>query len=329
MSHDHAARPLVTSVAVAGAVLVGGLAALQARINGELAIELHDGIVTALISFGTGTVAIVLALLVWGPGRRGVGRIRDAVRERRMSVWFLFGGVAGALLVVSQSVTTPILGVALFTVAIVGGQTVGSLVLDRRGVGTMPATPLTAPRMLGALLAVGAVAWAVSDRVQTGVPWWLLVLPFVAGVGAAWQQAVNGQLRGASGSVLSASFVSFFAGTVVLVIASGIELAITRTRILLPAEPWLYVGGLIGVAFIASAAAIVPLTGVLLFGLATIVGQLGAAVLLDVLLPVTERGLDAATLGGAVLAALALAVAAYRRPRHRARVTGSTGASSR
>ncbi|HTN58187.1 MAG TPA: DMT family transporter [Protaetiibacter sp.] len=329
MSHDHALRPFVTSIAVTVAVVVGGFIALQARINGELALELHDGIVTALISFGTGTVVLGLALLVWSPGRRGIVRIRDAVRERRMSVWFLFGGVAGALMVVSQGVTAPIVGVALFTVALVGGQTVGSLILDRRGVGTMPAKPLTLTRMLGALLAVGAVAWAVSDRLQTGVPWWLLVLPFVAGAGTSWQQAVNGQLRGASGSVLSASFVSFLAGTVVLAIASWIDLASTGARLEFPAEPWLYAGGVVGIVFIASAAAIVPLTGVLLFGLATIVGQLGVAVLLDLLLPVADAGLDLATVGGAALAVLALAVAAFRRPGRRARVTDSTGASSR
>lgn len=329
MSHDHAHRPVVTSLAVAVAVLVGGLIALQSRVNGELAIELRDGVVPALISFGSGTLVLALALLVWAPGRRGIDRIRAAVRERRMSPWFLFGGVAGALMVVSQSLTAPILGVALFTVAVVGGQTLGSLLLDRRGVGTMPAKALTGPRMLGALLAVGAVAWAVSDRLQTGVPWWMLVLPFVAGAGAAWQQAVNGQLRGASGSVLSASFVSFLTGTAVLAIASGVDLAATGTRIVLPAEPWLYTGGLLGIAFIASAAAIVPLTGVLLFGLATIVGQLGVAVLLDLLVPVADAGLDPATVGGAALAVVALAVAAYRRPGRRGAVTDSTGASSR
>lgn len=328
MSHDHAPRPPVTAVAVAVAVLVGGCIALQARVNGELAIELHDGIVTALISFGSGTIVLALALLVWAPGRRGMGRIRDAVRDRRMSAWFLFGGVAGALMVVSQGLTAPILGVALFTVALIGGQTVGSLVMDRRGVGTMPAKGLTLPRMLGALLAVGAVAWAVSDRLQTGVPWWMLVLPFLAGAGTAWQQAVNGQLRGASGSVLSASFVSFLAGTVVLAVASAIELAITGTRIVLPTEPWLYSGGVIGIVFIAAAAAIVPLTGVLLFGLATIVGQLSVAVLLDLLVPVADAGLDPATVGGAALAVVALAVAASRRPTRRAPVTDSTGASS-
>jgi transporter family-2 protein len=329
MSHEHALRPFVTSIAVAVAVLSGGFMALQPRVNGELALELHDGVVTALISFGSGTLVLALALLGWAPGRRGIGRIREAVRERRMSPWFLFGGVAGALMVVSQGLTAATLGVALFTVALVGGQTVGSLIVDRRGVGTMPSKALTLPRMLGALLAVAAVAWAVSDRLQGGVPWWMLVLPFLAGGGTAWQQAVNGQLRGASGSVLSATFVSFLAGTVVLAIASGIELAVTGTRIVLPSAPWLYTGGLIGIVFIASAAAIVPLTGVLLFGLATITGQLSVAVLLDVLFPVADAALDPATIGGAALAAVALAVAAYRRGEHRAPVTDSTGASSR
>ncbi len=319
MSHEHAARPLVTAIAVVAAVAVGGFIALQPRINGELALELGDGVLAALISFGTGTLGCGIALLVWRPGRRGLGRIRDAVREGRMSPWFLFGGVAGALMVLSQGLTAAILGVALFTVALVGGQTIGSLLVDRRGVGTMPAKPLTAPRLVGALLAIAAVGWAVSDRLAGDVPWWMLVLPLVAGAGTAWQQAVNGQLRGQSGSVLSATFVSFLAGTAALALAAVVDLALAGPPAAFPTSPWLYTGGLVGIVFVAGAAAIVPLTGVLLFGLATIAGQLTVAVLLDLLLPVADTGVDAATIGGAALAILAVGVASLRRPAPRER----------
>lgn len=331
MTHEHALRPFVTTAAVVAAVLIGGVMALQPRVNGELSLELGDGVLTAFISFGVGTLACAVALGVWRPGRRGIGRIRDALREQRMSPWFLFGGVAGAFMVLTQGLTAAILGVALFTVALVGGQAVGSLLVDRRGVGTMPPKPLTAPRLIGALLAVGAVGWAVSDRLQGGVPWWMLVLPVVAGAGTAWQQAVNGQLRGASGSVLSATFVSFLAGTAVLAIAAAVDIAVRGLPEALPSAPWLYTGGLIGIVFVAGAAAIVPLTGVLLFGLATIAGQLTVAVLLDLLFPVADAGLDVATIGGAALAVVAVGVASLRRPGHRggAGVTETRGASSR
>ncbi|TXK19999.1 DMT family transporter [Homoserinibacter sp. GY 40078] len=302
--------------------------ALQPRVNGELAVHLDDGIVAAFISFAVGTIACGLALVVWAPGRRGLGRIREALALRTLPVPYLFGGVAGAVLVTAQGLTAAVLGVALFTVALVGGQTIGSLVVDRRGVGTMGPKPFTVQRLLGAALAVVAVGWAVSDRIATEVAWWMLVLPLLAGAGAAWQQAVNGQLRERAGSVLSATFVSFVAGTAALIVAAGVEVAVAGPPDPLPGEAWLYTGGLLGIVFVAAAAALVPLIGVLMFGLATIAGQLSIAVLLDLIAPVGVATLDTATVGGAVLAIVAVAVAAIRRP-PRQDVTDATGASSR
>lgn len=317
MTHEHALRPFATSLAVVSSVVIGGFMAAQSRVNGELAHELDDGVLAALISFGVGTLAAALALVVWRPGRRGLGLLRDAVRDGRTSPWFLIGGTAGALMVTSQGLTTPVVGVALFTVAIVGGQTVGSLLIDRRGIGTMPPKALTVPRLVGTALAVVAVVWAVSSRIAGDVPWWLLVLPFVAGAATSWQQAANGQLRGEAQSVISATFVSFLAGTIVLAVAAGIDVAIVGVPAGLPGEPWLYTGGLLGVAFIAAAAAIVPLVGVLLYTLAVIAGQLTVALLLDLVAPVGAASLDAATVGGAVLAIVAVGVASLRRPGHR------------
>ncbi|MFT4030437.1 MAG: DMT family transporter [Protaetiibacter sp.] len=312
-------------LALLGAVVSGGLVAVQTRINGQLAVEVGGGVIAAFISFGVGAVVCVLALFFSRGARAGLDRIRRVVRDRTMSPWFLFGGVAGALMVTSQGLVAPVLGVALFSVALVGGQAVGSLLIDRRGVGTMPATALTLPRVAGALLAVGAVIWAVSDRLRSDAPWWLLLLPLVAGAGVSWQQAVNGQLRQRAGSVLAATFVSFLAGTIVLAVAAAIDVVIVGAPPRPPADPVLYLGGIVGIVFVAGAAAIVPFSGVLLFGLATIAGQLAAAVLLDLLLPVAGAPLELATVGGAVLAIAAVGVAALRRPEPLAppEVTGS------
>jgi len=305
-------RPLVTASAVVAAVLIGAVIAVQPRVNGELAVELDDGFVAAFISFAVGTLALGAALLVWSPGRRGFGRVRSALADRRMSPWFLAGGLAGAFMVLSQGLTAAALGVALFTVALVGGQSIGSLLIDRIGVGTMAPKPFTAQRVVGALLAICAVGWAVSDRLHGDVPWWMLVLPLLAGIGTGWQQAVNGQVREYSGSVLTASFVSFLGGTVALAVAAGVHIAIVGAPEPLPANPWLYVGGLLGVVFIAGSAALVRTTGVLLFGLATIAGQLTTAVLLDLLAPVSDAGVAFSTVGGAALAVVAVCIAAIR-----------------
>ncbi|HLU63290.1 MAG TPA: DMT family transporter [Protaetiibacter sp.] len=326
MTHEHAQRPLVRAAATLAALVMGGFMALQPRVNGQLGAELDDGLLAAFYSFGSGTVALALALVVWSPGRRGLGLLGDAIRDKRMTPWFLIGGFAGALMVLSQGLTAALLGVAVFTVALVGGQTLGSLLVDRYGVGTMLPTPLTPPRLVGAALAVAAVVWAVSDRLNGDIPWWMLALPFVAGMFTSWQAAANAQLRVHARSVLSATFVSFLAGTLVLAIASAIRIGAVGFPQSLPSEPWLYSGGLLGIVFIAGSTAIVPVTGVLVYGLATIAGQLLVAVLLDLVFPVAGSGLSVATVGGAALAVIAVAIASFRRPPRRHAVTAGSGA---
>lgn len=329
MSHEHAQRPLVRAIATIAALLVGGFMAVQPRVNGQLGVELDDGVLAAFVSFASGTVVCALAMLAWRRGRRGLGLLSAAMRDKRMTPWFLIGGFAGALMVLSQGVTAAILGVAVFTVALVGGQAIGSLLVDRYGVGTMTPTPLTPTRLVGAGLAIIAVAWAVSDRLGGDIPWWMLLLPFVAGIATSWQAAANAQLRFHASSVLTATFVSFTAGTLVLAIAAGVDLLLNGAPTRLPQEPWLYTGGLLGIVFVAGGAAIVPITGVLVYGLATIAGQLSVAVVLDLILPVSGAGLSIATIGGAALAIIAVGVASVRRRAPGHAVTTASGDPSR
>lgn len=325
MTHQHVHPPLVRALATIAAVLVGCFMAVQPRVNGQLGVELGDGVLAALWSFGSGTIACLLAMLVWRPGQRGLRLLREAIADRRMTPWFLIGGAFGAIMVLSQGLTAAILGVAVFTVALVGGQTIGSLLVDRRGLGTMLPTALTPPRLIGAALAVCAVGWAVSDRLGGDIPSWILLMPFLAGIGTSWQAAANGQLRFHSASVLAATTVSFTAGTIVLLVAGAVDVALVGLPASIPVEPWLYTGGLLGIVFVAGGAAIVPITGVLVYGLATIAGQLSAAVLLDLLLPVHGSALSVSTIGGAALAVAAVCIASVRRRAAAHSADGATG----
>src|SRR5690606_37461177 len=156
----------------------------------------------------------------------------------------------------------------------------GSLLVDRYGVGTMLPTPLTRPRLVGAALAVAAVVWAVSDRLGGDIPWWMLALPFVAGMITSWPAAANAQLRVHARSVLSATFVSYSAGTRVRAMDSAIRIGAVRFPQSMPSVPCLYSGGLLGIVLIGGSTAFVPVTGVRVYGLATTAGQRSVAVLL-------------------------------------------------
>lgn len=295
---------------VALAVVSGVALAGQSRINGELGARLADGVLAALISFGGGLL-LLLALVPLVPrARTGLTRLRAALRRRDLRLWQCLGGLGGASLVAAQGLTVGVLGVAVFTVAVVAGQTGSSLLVDRTGLGPGGRRALTWPRVVGASLTLLAVAWAVSDRLDGRIAVWLIVLPFVAGCAIAVQQAVNGQVRGAADSALAATLLNFCAGTAALALAWLIVWTWHGAPVQLPREPWLYVGGPLGIVFIAIAAMVVRWTGVLLYGLSAIAGQLVGAVLLDLLVPTQGVRLQTATVVGAAVALVAVGVAA-------------------
>lgn len=318
-------------LAIALALGCGALTAVQSRINGELARAIDDAYAAAAISFGSGLVILLAALAVWRPGRRGLTAMSAALRARTLPWWMLLGGLAGAWFVLTQGFSVGIVGVALFTVAIVAGQTLGGIVFDLVGLGPGGRRPLTVTRLAGAVLALGAISWAVWAQLDRDVPLLVMLLPFIAGVVGAWQQAVNGRLRGAASSALAATAVNFAVGTAALVVALLVHAASAGWPEALPGEAWLYAGGAIGCIFIAGQAALVRVVGVLVLALCGVAGQLAAALGLDLLVPTAGgRSVDVATIGGTVLALVAVVIAsvrwsADRRTTADSRAQGETG----
>lgn len=295
---------------VIGALVIGVFIALQSRINGGLGAALADGYVAAIISFGSGLVILSIALIFWKPGRRGVVTVVKAIHERETPWWYICAGANGAIFVLAQGLTGAVLGVALFTVATVAGQTVSAMIVDRRGIGRTPGVNLTVSRAVGAVIALLAVGWAVSPHVSGDVPYWMLVLPLVAGFGLGVQQALNGQVRLIANSALTPTFFNFLAGSVVLVVVNAIHLLIVGWPEHFPTNPLLYLGGLVGTIFIAGSAIVVRMTGLLLLGLGTTAGQLATALVLDVVLPIPGHVIVFATVAGTLLTIVAVFVAA-------------------
>jgi transporter family-2 protein len=303
--------PLVVALALVAAFGTGVLVALQARLNGELGARLGDGLISALISFGSGFVVMAIAAVVSKPGRRAVAAVLVAVREGRAPWWLLAGGAAGAFFVFSQGLVIGTLGVALFTVGVVCGQIVSSTVVDRRGMGTMAPKPLTAPRLVGAGLTLAAVLLALLGELRGDVPIGLLVVPLLAGGAVGWQQAVHGQLRAIGGSAFAPTFINFLGGSIVLGVAVLVHFVWVAPPQSFPTEPWLYLGGVIGTIFVAGQSAIVRFTGVLLMGLAILSGQIVTSVVFDLAVPLPGHVLQIWTVLGAALTLVAVVAAAW------------------
>ena len=283
--HAASGPVLPTWLALSGAVAVGVLTALQARVNGQLGHRLGDGFVASVISFGSGLVIVIALSAAIPAGRRGFRALTRGVRGRTIPWWMLVGGFSGAFAVATQSLSVAIIGVSLFTVGAIAGQTLSGLLLDRIGYGPSGVVAVTMPRVVGGALALVAVAISLQGGVLERVPWWMLVMPVIAGAGIAWQQATNGRLRQRVGTPLTATFVNFLGGTAVLLVAAAVHLLFAGLPSVYPADPWLYAGGAIGVVYIFLSAAIVVHTGVLLLGLGAVAGQLVTAFALDAVWP--------------------------------------------
>ncbi|PYD00480.1 EamA-like transporter family protein [Microbacterium esteraromaticum] len=301
-------------MALGGAVSIGAMTAVQARINGVLGVRIDDGIVAGLISFAVGLVILIVVILAMPSGRAGVGRLLAGIRSRTIPFWMLLGGTCGALTVTTQGLVAGVLGVSLFTVGVVAGQTLHGLLLDRIGVGPSGIVAVTAGRVIGGALALVAVGISLSGDVLATAPLWLLLLPFAAGAGIAWQAAANGRLARRVASPLTATLMSFIAGTVVLLAGAAVSVAGRGMPKTLPAEPWLYLGGLLGFAYILLGAWLVPYTGVLLLGLGGVLGQLVTSVAIDLLWPV-DRGPALWQLMAMIIVAAASVVVALPRRR--------------
>lgn len=309
-------------VGVALAVLGGFGAAVQSRVNGSLADQVHSGFGAAVISFGSGLVVLLVVVLFSGPARSALRRVVDRLRDGGLRWWECLGGACGGFYVAAQGLTVGVLGVAVFTVAIVAGQSLSSLVIDRLGLAPGGVRLVTVGRAVGPALTVVAVVVAMSGQSAPSRVLGLAVLPFVAGILQAWQQAVNGRVRaataapdargagaGVAASVTAATFLNFLVGTLALVVAFGIAVAVQGWPDgQLPPDPWLYTGGLIGMSFIAIQAAVVHRIGVLLLGLGVIAGQVVGALVLDVVAP------DGATPGLATFVGAGLTLVAVAVP---------------
>ncbi|MEQ4519025.1 DMT family transporter [Pseudarthrobacter sp. B907] len=315
----HAPR-LPLPVGLLLAVSAGLLVPVQGRINGALGTVLADGLAAAVVSFSTGLVLMIAISLLLPKGRAGLAQVLPALRERRFPRYYVLAGGIGALFVFAQSFTVGLLGVALFTVAAVTGQTLSGLLVDRMGIGPAGKRPITGIRVLGSVLTVAAVAWAVSPRFASGGadgsgasdPMALVLpvlLPVLAGFLMSFQQAMNGTATVHYRTPITATLVNFVAGSIVLWLAWLIKLAAAGPGHALPGEWWYYLGGPMGCVFIAVAAFLVRSLGVLVTGLGMIAGQLLGSLALDLALPAPGTVVALPTVVGTLLTLAAIVLA--------------------
>ena len=270
------------------AALSGAMIALQARANGELSHRLDNGLQAALVSFSSGLL-IILIITPFSPHiKEGIRNLKAAIANEEIARWKLFAGALGGSFVAVQTQIVPLIGVAIYSVASIAGQTAMSLVVDRIGL-TGGGKKLISPRrVIAAVLTVFAVLVSVWDRIDANNLSLLAVTAgCVAGGVVGVQRALNGQINEHSHQSFATSLLNFITGTsfLVLLIFAGVALGITDLSPLPTGPWWIYTGGVIGVVYIAFTSTIVQHLGVLTFTLFSVGGQLAASLVIDLVSP--------------------------------------------
>ena len=135
------------------AVVVGFLLPVQTGANAELRTYIGHPLATALVSFGVGTVGLLITVLSL--------RIPVPLAEAwSQSAWWQWtGGLIGSIYIAAVVVLAPRLGAGTLIAAVVGGQMVASIVLDHFGWVGFPVHPVSVVRLLGAALVILGVAF--------------------------------------------------------------------------------------------------------------------------------------------------------------------------
>lgn len=286
------------------AALSGLLIALQARANGELSYRLNNGVEAALVSFGSGLLIIAIISLFHKGIQEGITNLRAAIKVNEIPRWRLFAGALGGTFVAVQTQIVPIIGVAIYSVASIAGQTAMSLYVDRIGLTGGGKRLISRRRVAAAALTVSAVLVSVWDRIDgKNLSLWAVFFGVLAGAIVGVQRALNGQINEHSKQSFTTSLLNFMMGTSFLVILLIITVVANWSELApLPAGPWwIYTGGVIGVIYIAFSSTIVQHLGVLTFTLFSVGGQLVGSLLLDLLLPTSGVNVSAYLVTGIIM----------------------------
>lgn len=293
------------------AALSGLMIALQARANGELSHRLNNGLEAALVSFGSGLIIIAVIAALNPAIKEGIRNLRAAVTNKEIAQWKLLAGALGGGFVAIQTHIVPLIGVAIYSVASIAGQTAMSLVVDRIGLTGGGKKLISRRRVAAAVLTVLAVFVSVFDRIDAkNLSLFAVVLGCIAGAVVGVQRALNGQINEYSHQSFTTSLLNFITGTSLLVILILGGVLIGKVELVpLPMGPWwIYTGGTIGVIYIAFTSTIVQHLGVLTFTLFSVGGQLVGSLVIDLVSPTNGVNVSAYLVTGIVVTYLGVIV---------------------
>jgi transporter family-2 protein len=138
--------------------LFAGIAmSIQSGINAQLRGALQHPIIAALISFLTGTIALIVILVFSKQALPTLQQYSD------VSFYKYTGGLLGAFIVTVTLISISKVGAGNMFVLIVAGQLITAVIMDHMGVLGLKENPLTVQKLIGISLVV-AGAYIVNKK---------------------------------------------------------------------------------------------------------------------------------------------------------------------
>jgi transporter family-2 protein len=266
-----------------------------------------DSLEAAIVSFTTGLLFVSVIALFRKDVRSGFRQIFSAVNLKLLPSWRLGAGALGASFVAMQTYAVPIAGVALFTVASLAGQTGISLWVDHVGLAGGSRVIITKRRVIAAIITILAVVVSTWDRFTiSNFSLLTIVLAVFSGTWVGVQRALNGQINSYSKASFATSLLNFITGTTFLLFLLLLRTLFTDHSVMnFTSGPWwMFLGGSIGVVYIALSAHIVQYVGVLEFTLFSVGGMLIGSLLIDIIVPTKGTVISGYLIAGILLAYL-------------------------
>jgi bacterial/archaeal transporter family-2 protein len=268
---------------IAAALVAGGLLALQAGANAQLAKAVGSPFGATTIQLSVGTLLLVLVAAL-------TGGLVALANLPQVPWWHAVGGTASAFYVISTILLFPRLGAVVSVGLFIAGQMLASLALDGFGLLGVPMAGLKTSSLVGTLAVLSGAALIVfgqkggTDKLSTSKLGWI-VLALLAGAVLPVQGGVNGLLRQDLGAPFAVGAVSFFVAT--LAMAGGLLLALAfrqpRPKLagVLGMPWWGWLGGFAGATYVMTVFTAIPVIGTAAAIGLTVAGQQIASVFVD------------------------------------------------
>lgn len=271
-------------------IIMGMFFPIQASLSARLTSHAKTPLTASFFAFVLGSVILlVVNLLIDSSG------IIGGIDFSYPLYVFIGGALAGVGFNVANIVLFSKLGASVTTLLTVTGQMVIGILIDNFGWFGVQIDKINLTKSLGIIIMLIAVALSQSqtknkERVlvdegrKKSKNLWIFI-GLVSGALPPLQTAINARLRVATGSILKATFISFFVGMLILM---GL-LLITQKKIEIPRFDkenkklpiWIYLSGIFGIFILMGNIVLLPKLGSVLTTMVFLLGQMIMALLID------------------------------------------------